>query len=63
MIVFIQDDDSFYISVSLGEELLEKFMYDIVKTNKKFLPLQAKNKQKRVEMMSFKDQSGVKFLN
>ncbi|KAL6421381.1 hypothetical protein ACFW04_011926 [Cataglyphis niger] len=56
--------DNYYTSVPLGEELLEKntFMYGTVKINKKFLSSQAKKNQKRGEMMSFENRSGVKFL-
>lgn len=56
--------DNYYTSVPLGEELLENstFVCGTVKTNKKFLPPQAKQKQKRGEIMSFENRSGVKFL-
>ena len=56
--------DSYYTSVPMGEELLEKntFMCGTVKINKKFLPPQAKQKQKRGGLMSFENRSGVKFL-
>lgn len=56
--------DSFYTSVPLGEELLEKntFICGTVKINKKFLPPQAKQKQKRGGIMSFENRCGVKFL-
>ncbi|CAK9829694.1 PiggyBac transposable element-derived protein 4 [Anthophora retusa] len=56
--------DSFYISVPMAEELLRKKTYicGTVKMNKKFLPSQAKQKQKRGDIMSFENRSGVKFL-
>ena len=56
--------DNYYTSVPLGEELLEKntFFCGTVKINRKSLPPQAKTKQKRGEMISFENRSGVKFL-
>ena len=56
--------DNYYTSVPLGEELLENstFVCDTVKKNKKFIPPQAKQKQKRGEIMSFENRCGVKFL-
>ena len=38
------------------------FICGTVKMNKKFLPPQAKQKQKRGELMHFENRSGVKFL-
>lgn len=56
--------DGYYTSVPLGEELLQNntFICGTVKINKKFLPPQAKQKQKRGELMHFENRSGVKFL-
>ncbi|CAK9834556.1 PiggyBac transposable element-derived protein 4, partial [Anthophora retusa] len=56
--------DSFYTSVPLAEELLRKNTYicGTIKMNKKFLPPQAKQKQKRGDIMSFENRSGVKFV-
>lgn len=56
--------DSYYTSVPLAEELLQKktFICGTVKVNKTFLPPQAKRKQKRGDIMSFENRSGVKFL-
>lgn len=53
-----------HTSVPLGEELLENntIMCVTEKINKKILSLQPKRKQKRGEMMSFENRSGVKFL-
>lgn len=56
--------DNYYTTVPLAEELLENstFICGTVKINKKFLPPQAKQKQKRGGIMSFENRSGVKFL-
>lgn len=56
--------DSYYTSVPLAEELLQKrtFICGTVKLNKKCLPPQAKRKQKRGNIMIFENRSGVKFL-
>nr|XP_033323310.1 piggyBac transposable element-derived protein 4-like [Megalopta genalis] len=56
--------DSFYTSVPLAEELLGKDTYicGTIRMNKKFLPPQAKQKQKRGDIMSFQNRRGVKFM-
>ncbi|CAK9826352.1 PiggyBac transposable element-derived protein 4 [Anthophora retusa] len=56
--------DSYYTSVPLAEELLEKntFICGTVKMNRKFLPPQAKRKQHRGGIMSLENRNGVKFL-
>ncbi|XP_043262435.1 uncharacterized protein LOC122403145 [Colletes gigas] len=55
--------DSYYTSVPLAEELLQKntFICGTVTVNKKFLSPQAKQKQKRGGIISFENRSGVKF--
>lgn len=47
--------DSYYTSVPLGEELLQNNTFICGKMNKKFLPPQAKQKQKRGELMHFEN--------
>nr|XP_033342845.1 piggyBac transposable element-derived protein 4-like [Megalopta genalis] len=56
--------DSFYTSVPLAEELLGKDTYicGTIRMNNKFLPPQAKQKQKRGDIMSFQNRRGVKFM-
>ncbi|XP_017757975.1 PREDICTED: piggyBac transposable element-derived protein 4-like [Eufriesea mexicana] len=56
--------DSFYTSVPLAEDLLTKRTYicGTIKMNRKFLPPQAKQKQKRGDIISLENRSGVKFL-
>lgn len=56
--------DSFYTSIPLAEDLLTKRTYicGTVKMNRKFLPPQAKQKQKRGDIISLENKSGVKFL-
>lgn len=56
--------DNYYISVPLAEELLDKSTYlcATVKVNRKFLPAEAKLKQKRGDIASVENPKGVKFL-
>ncbi|XP_049632818.1 piggyBac transposable element-derived protein 4-like [Suncus etruscus] len=56
--------DSYYTSVPLAEELLQKKTYicGTVKINKNFLPREAKQKQKQGDIMSFENHTGVRFL-
>lgn len=55
--------DNYYTNVPLREELLENstFVCSTVKINKKFLPPQAKQKQKRGEIMSFENRILIAF--
>ncbi|CAK9816530.1 PiggyBac transposable element-derived protein 4 [Anthophora quadrimaculata] len=56
--------DSFYTSIPLAEDLLTKRTYicGTVKMNRKFLPPQTKQKQKRGDIISLENRRGVKFL-
>lgn len=56
--------DSYYTSVPLAEELLKKstFLCGTIKPNRKFLPLEAKTKQKRGTSLSAKNRQGIKFV-
>ena len=56
--------DSYYTSVPLAEELLDKStnLCGTVKVNRKFLPAEGKLKQKRGDIMSVENPKGVKFF-
>ncbi|XP_014486513.1 PREDICTED: piggyBac transposable element-derived protein 4-like [Dinoponera quadriceps] len=56
--------DSFYTSIPLAEELLQKktFICGTIKKNKKHLPPQSKQKQVRGSIISFENHKGVKFM-
>lgn len=56
--------DSFYTNVHLAEDLLmdRTFLCGTVKINKKCLPSQARQKQKKGQIISFENRNGVKFL-